>query len=160
MTQGLLRQLSVGGIEGRNEGDLVGDPLGEVVATDGDIDGVPMVGEELKVIGGAEIGATVVGDPVSGTSMGAGISTCEVVGAAVVSSPSSSALATEIAASNATAKRVRSFMVTSDHLSKFSVLVVQVLDLSRTNPVFSETAGENHLHLRNEIMCESYGFAF
>lgn len=102
LSQGLPAQSSSTGaddgsrvsVEGRKEGaEVVGDRVGEPVAiSDGNSD----TGKELKLLkNGAEDGA------------------------AVASSTSSSALATEITASNEHAKRVRSFMVTTDHLSNF-----------------------------------------
>lgn len=140
-------------VEGRKEGalvvggpvgDPVGDPVGEPVAI---CDGNSDTGKELKLLNiGPEDGV------------------------AVACSTSSSALATEITASNKHAKRVRSFMVTTDHLSNFqfslskfwitnlqfvtyeSVLKQPVTTHGRTK--------ENSPTSLNAIMCESYGFGF
>ncbi len=114
-------------VEGRKEGaEVVGDRVGEPVAI---FDGNSDTGKELKLLeNGTEDGAGSVGDPVGepvAISDGNSDTGKELKllkngaedGAAVPSSTSSSAWAIEITASNEHAKRVRSFMVTKDHLS-------------------------------------------
>jgi len=113
----------VGGEElelvGANDGDTVGDPVGDPVVGEeelefvgtkdgdpvGDAVGDPVVGEEELELVGDPLGDPV-GDTVGELVVGAELAIGATVGASL-----SWALPTEIAASNATNKRVRSSMM-------------------------------------------------